>query len=352
MPNFADINSCCLKMPEDSRHFPAAAMQLLHEQSLLQINLPKRFRVIDERIPVYETLCKIGKCNLSVGRIYEGHLNAIKLIKDHGSESQQEYFFQEARIGKLFSVWNTEMSSEALTAQVSHSKLKLNGAKTFCSGGLQIDYAIITAEVDEDKQMLIFPLKEYPKLIEDWSLWNPMGMKNSVSCRIDFSGIEISSDLKLGKLNAYQQQPWFSGGAMRFAAVQLGGAEALMLSAIDHLNAQNKSSDPYQQQRMGTMAILVESGKFWLQKAQEIDDHQENYSSVEIVNFADMMRSAILNISEEILQLTERSIGVQGFMENHPMEQVYRDLKVYLKQPGPDLALKNVGAYTFDYYTK
>ena len=352
MPNFADINSCCLKMPEDSRHFPAAAMQLLHEQSLLQINLPKRFRVKAERIPVYETLCKIGKSNLSVGRIYEGHLNAIKLIKDHGSDSQKEYFFQQAKIGKLFSVWNTEMSSEALTGQVSQGKLKLTGAKTFCSGGLQIDHAIITAEIDADKQMLILPLKEYPKLIEDWSLWNPMGMKNSVSCRIDFSGLEVSSELTLGKLNAYQQQPWFSGGAMRFAAVQLGGAEALMLSAIDHLNAQNKSGDPYQQQRMGTMAILVESGKFWLQKAQEIDDNQGDYTSAEIVNFADMMRSAILNISEEISQLTERSIGVQGFMENHPMEQVYRDLKVYLKQPGPDLALKNVGAYTFEHYKK
>lgn len=352
MPNFADINSCCLKMPENSRHFPATAMQLLHEQSLLQINLPKRFRLEDERIPIYETLCKIGKCNLSVGRIYEGHLNAIKLIRDHGTESQKKYFFQQARMGKLFSVWNTEMSSDALTAQVSSDRLNLNGAKTFCSGGLQIDHAIITAEVDGDKQMLIIPLKEYPKLIEDWSFWNPTGMKNSVSCRIDFSGLEVSSELKLGKLNAYQQQPWFSGGAMRFAAVQLGGAEALMLSAINHLNAQNKSSDPYQQQRMGSMAILVESGKFWLQKAQEIDDKQQDHSSAEIVNFADMMRSAILNISEEVLQLTERSIGVQGFMENHPMEQVYRDLKVYLKQPGPDLALKNVGAYTFSHYKK
>ena len=352
MPNFADINSCCRKIPEDSRHFPATAMQLLHEQSLLQINLPDRFREQAQRLPVYETLFKIGKCNLSVGRIYEGHLNAIKLIKDHGSESQKEYFFQKAKIGKLFSVWNTEISSEALRAQIIAGKLELNGAKTFCSGGLQIDHAIITAEVDGTKQMLILPLKEYPKLTEDWSLWNPTGMKNSVSCRIDFSGIELSSELKLGKLNAYQEQPWFSGGAMRFAAVQLGGAEALLHSAIDHLNTQNKSNDPYQQQRMGTMAILVETGKFWLKKAQEIDDNQQDYTSAEIVNFADMMRSAILNISEEILQLTERSIGVQGFMENHPMEQVYRDLKVYLKQPGPDLALKNVGAYTFDHYKR
>jgi len=341
-----------LRIPEDSRYFPNDAYQLLEEQSLLQINLPAQFRDSDKKIPLYKTLFEVGKCNLSVGRIYEGHVNAIKLIEDYGSIAQKDFYFQQVKKGKLCSVWNTEMMSEPLTARANSNKLKLNGAKTFCSGGLQIDYAIVTARLEGEKQMLLIPLKEYPELVEDWSFWNPMGMKNSVSCRIDFTGLEISNEYKLGGLNAYHEQPWFSGGAMRFAAVQLGGAQALVHATINHLNRQNKFNDPYQQQRMGTMAIQIQSGKFWLDKAQEIEDHQRNYSAAEIINFADMMRSAVLNISEEILQLSERSIGVQGFMEKHPMEQVFRDLKVYLKQPGPDLALKNVGAYTFDLYKK
>ena len=350
MPNFSEIESCCRELPDDSRYFPSEVFKLMHEQGLLEINLPEDHRNEERHLSLYNTLFEIGKASLSVGRIYEGHANAIKLIKDHGSPAQQDFYFREAQNGKLFSVWNTEMNSEALTAEKKKDSIHLKGAKTFCSGGLGIDYALITVAIWGQKQMLIIPLKEYPQLVEDWSLWRPMGMKNSVSCSIDFSGIEISSDRMLGDLNAYEEEPWFSGGAMRFAAVQLGGAEAVMIAALDHLKKLKRNNDPYQQQRMGMMAIQMQAGKFWLEQAEKLENKPDNYTAAEIVNFANMMRSAVLEISETILNLAERSVGVQGFMKTHPLEQVYRDLKVYLKQPGPDLALQNVGAFTFDHY--
>ena len=144
----------------------------------------------------------------------------------------------------------------------------------------------------------------------------------------------------------------FSGGATRFAAVQLGGAEAVMIAALEHLQKLKRTEDPYQQQRIGQMAIQMKSGKQWLEAAQKIDDTLDELSSEEVVNFANMMRTAVLEISEDILQLAERSVGIQGFMEAHPLEKVYRDLKVYLKQPGPDLALKNVGVFTFEHHKR
>ncbi|CAN5339966.1 acyl-CoA dehydrogenase family protein [soil metagenome] len=348
MWNFSEIKALCLKLPDDSHYFPSEVFKLLKEQRLLQISLPEDFLDEEVQIPVFTALFETGKASLSVGRIYEGHINALKLIEDYGSSIQQDFYFRETKIGKLFGVWNTEMNTEAVTATKKKDSISLYGAKTFCSGGLSIDYALITAAINDEKQLLIIPLKKYEQLEEDWSLWQPMGMKNSVSCRIDFTGIDISSENLLGNINAYHQEPWFSGGAMRFAAVQLGGAEAAMMAVLDHLRKQNRTADPYQQQRVGTMAIKIHAGKFWLKQAQKINDNQDKYSVGEIVNFANMMRSAVLEISETILHLAERSVGVQGFLENHPLERVYRDLKVYLKQPGPDLALKNVGSFTFD----
>jgi len=350
MRNFSEITTLCRDLPDDSHYFPSEVFQLLNEQCLLQISLPEEYLDENLKIPVFSALYEIGKASLSVGRIYEGHINALKLIKDHGSSSQKDFYYQEAGCGKLFSVWNTEMNSEAVTAQKKEDSFYLNGAKIFCSGGLCIDYGLVTAAINGDTQLLIIPLKQYKHLEEDWSLWHPMGMKNSVSCRIDFTGIKISLGNQLGDLNVYHQEPWFSGGAMRFAAVQLGGAEAVMIAALDHLKKYNRSGDPYQQQRMGTMAIKIYSGKFWIEQAQKVEDNQDNYTSAEIVNISNMMRSAVLEISETILHLAERSIGIQGFMKDHPLERCYRDLKVYLKQPGPDMALQNVGSFTFNYY--
>ncbi|WP_051935739.1 acyl-CoA dehydrogenase family protein [Salegentibacter sp. Hel_I_6] len=350
MPEFSKINALCTQLPDDSRHFPKKIFTSLHKMGLLQISLPYTFQENEKQLSVFTYLFEIGKASLSVGRIYEGHINAIKLIEDYGSLTQQNFYFQKVKKGKLFGVWNTEKHAEVVTARKHKDSFYLEGAKTFCSGGLHIDYAIVTAEINTAKQLFIVPLKDFPQLKEDWTLWQPMGMKNSVSCRIDFTGIEISSENLLGRQNVYHEEPWFSGGAMRFAAVQLGGAEAVLISALDHLRLQKRTKDPYQQHRMGMMAIQIQSGKFWLEKSQKIYDFPEKYSPEEIVNFANMMRCAILEISENILSLAEHAIGVQGFMENHPLERLYRDLKVYLKQPGPDLALQNVGSFTFESY--
>ena len=350
MPDFQKIEDCCRELPEDSRLFPMEVFNLLNKEGLLQINLPRDYQTIIQQISLFECLFEVGKCDLSVGRIYEGHINGLELIKFYGSPAQKDFYFKEAQKGKIFGVWNTEMNSEAVNATIKKDTLTLNGAKTFCSGALNIDHAIITATIKGLKQMLLIPLKDFPRLEEDWSLWRPMGMKNSVSCRIDFTGLEISKESMLGESNDYEKQPVFSGGATRFAAVQLGGVEAVMNATLEHLKKLSRTGDPYQQKRVGTMAIQLKSGKFWLEEAQRRDDNSGDLSSEEVVNFANMMRSAVLEISENILQLAERSVGIQGFMKGHPLEKVYRDLKVYLKQPGPDLALQSVGSFTFDHY--
>nr|MDZ8056683.1 acyl-CoA dehydrogenase [Nostoc sp. EkiNYC01] len=41
----------------------------------------------------------------------------------------------------------------------------------------------------------------------------------------------------------------------------------------------------------------------------------------------------------DIVQLAQRSVGLQGFLRGHPLERLSRDLATYLRQPGPDHAL-------------
>lgn len=50
----------------------------------------------------------IGKGNLVMGRILEGHFNAQLLINQFGSEKQKKLFAADASQGKLFGVWNTQ----------------------------------------------------------------------------------------------------------------------------------------------------------------------------------------------------------------------------------------------------
>lgn len=325
---------------DDPRIFPTQAIEALKNYGL--------FSIAQFEPQLFETLFNIGKIDLSVGRIYEGHVNALLLIETYGTEKQKKRYFAEAANGKLFGVWNTEDPANGLIVMQDRSQENavLLGAKVFCSGGLKVDRPIVTAKTESGVHMLVLNLDEPHDLQEDWSLWNPVGMRPSVSCKIDFKDYLISKDSILGNADDYYKEPFFSWGAVRFCAVQLGGAQRIADSMLQHLQTLNRNKDPYQRLRIGKVAILMQTGKLWLKEAAEKDktgggsDHMARQ-----INFANMMRTLTLEICEEIIALADRAVGIQGLMKDHPLERPIRDLRVYLKQAGPDNALAQVGTF-------
>ena len=53
-------------------------------------------------------------------------------------------------------------------------------------------------------------------------------MRASGSHIVCFDGMEIDDDWLLGGVNNYTKEPWFSGGALQFAAVHVGGMHAVL----------------------------------------------------------------------------------------------------------------------------
>ena len=190
--------------------------------------------------------------------------------------------------------------------------------------------------------MLIPHLDETDPPVDE-SFWTPLGMQNSVSYKIDFSGLPVREDQLLGRPNDYNRQPHFSGGAIRFAAVHLGGAEALLDATVAFLRKVNRTDDAHQRTRVGRMAILVESGNQWLHRAGRVNDGGDDPER--IVTMANMTRTAIADICTECLQLAERSVGSRGLMHPGPLARLHTDLSMYLRQPAPDATLEQVGEY-------
>ncbi|WP_051285035.1 acyl-CoA dehydrogenase family protein [Aequorivita capsosiphonis] len=341
-----NYDSLFRELSDHPRIFPKEAFQLLKNLGLFTLPHSHSGLFQTEGFQnIFDLLFEVGKSDLSVGRIFEGHLNALLLIDTFGTSNQKEKFHGEAADGKLFGIWNTERSFEKLNLKKSDSILHLKGAKIFCSGALNIDRPIVTATTATGLQMIILELERNSGLEEDWSLWNPTGMRASVSCRIDFTGLKVCEGNFLGIANDYYKEPHFSWGGVRFSAVQLGGAKAIVDITVAHLQKLKRTQDPYQKMRLGKLSILMETANLCLQRANAIDnskEHSKNYK----INFANMMRTLTVDICEETIRLAEKSIGIQGMMQSHPLEKKVRDLRVYLKQAGPDYALANIGDYT------
>ena len=83
---------------------------------------------------VLQVLRRIGAYSLSMGRIYEGHVNALLLLNQYGSAQQKQLYFAQAKAGLFFGVWNSEIPTEKLQIEAQQKHWVLNGAKIFCSG--------------------------------------------------------------------------------------------------------------------------------------------------------------------------------------------------------------------------
>ncbi|MGB3607965.1 acyl-CoA dehydrogenase family protein [Psychroserpens sp.] len=334
------------KYTTDSEDYPKDLMNKIQSSELMVLNVPVEFGGIlenpnAENSYILSILKYLGARDLSAARIFEGHLNAMLLINRFGTQHQKEIYFSEAKNGVLFGIWNSQLPIEPVEVETTKNKLHLKGSKVFCSGANNVVRPIITANHNGKQQMLILNMADNI-LEEDYTYWQPLGMKSSVSCRFDFTGLDIDSSQFIGLPNAYFEQPDFSGGAVRFAAVQLGGAEVLITTTLEHLKMMNRTEDINQISRMGKLAILKKSGRLWLEEAGRAFD--KRYSNpIECLQMANMFRTITRQICEEVMAICELSVGLQGLLKPHPMERIHRDLSVYLKQPGPDSALLEIG---------
>jgi len=288
----------------------------------------------------------IGRGNLSVGRIYEGHVNALQLILQWGSPAQIETAAENVHKGCLFGVWNAEAPNDglALAEVASGVRFRLSGAKTFGSGASILQRVFANATTPHGWQMCLVPLDRV-KVERDADSWQPLGMRATESVRVNFDGVELERSALIGEPDDYHREPWFSGGAIRFAAVQLGGAEAIAEASRHFLQQQNRIDDPHQAIRAGEIAALLETGNLWMEgaalRAEAAAARPEG-----LVAYAGLMRRTIERIGIEVMEHAVRSSGARALLRPNSLERLVRDLTMYLRQPALDLVLERAGRFT------
>jgi alkylation response protein AidB-like acyl-CoA dehydrogenase len=289
---------------------------------------------------LFHLLASIGRGDLNVGRIFEGHVNALFLIRQFGTVEQNERYAMRASIGELFGVWNTDLPGEPLELAGE----RLHGKKTFASGIDGLSHAIVTVSQPLGRLMIVVPVDG---LAVDRTWWRPLGMRASGSHIVDFTGLKIEPNWVLGQHGDYIREPWFSAGAIRFVAVHVGGMHALLDATVAHLTRTNRLLDPYQRQRLGRMGTAVEGGYAWLDRAStlwgEAVEGASGAAEARVMTFANAARGAVETLALRVLEEAEQSVGAAGMIAPHPLERLVRNLRTYLRQPNPDGALTAVG---------
>jgi alkylation response protein AidB-like acyl-CoA dehydrogenase len=295
-------------------------------------------------VALCDALRSIGAGSLPLGRLFEGHVNALDLVQRYGDRKQLDGVADDVRTGRMFGVWNTDDASNLRLVQ-RRGRHRLVGRKILASGAGHIERPLVTATDEDGRRLMVLP-----KLCEadrgDLSGWTAQGMRASATGAVDFTGVEIDPAEIIGGAGDYERQPWFSGGAWRFAAVQVGGMERLFDLLRLHLQETNRGRDPHQAARLGSSAIALETARLWVVHAASLAEASiDSHAPGQLVAYVNLARLSVEAAALELMQLVQRSVGLKAFMRPNPIERISRDLATYLRQPGPDRAQTEAAAW-------
>ena len=326
--------------------FPAEDIALLRRLGALAAPVPTELGGLglgtepDAALDIMEVLRLIGRGNLSVGRLYEAHVNALRLVMRDGTPAQRRRSAVAAREGGLFGFWVTDAPDAPV---VLREDSMLHGAKSPCSGAGHIRHALVTARLATGAtHMLTVELP--PERPADEAAWLMQGMRAACNGRVSLDGISTGRDAVIGEAGAYLRQPEFSAGAWRGMAVALGGMEALVGAMREMLVARGRAGDPHQRVRIGEALIALETARMWVHRAALLAESGTGDPG-DVANGVNLARIAVETAGLDIIRLAQRGLGLAAFQFGSLAELLLRDLATYLRQPAPDITLTEAATH-------
>lgn len=279
-------------------------------------------------------LRRIGRASLSVGRLVEGHVNALKLIELYGDTEQKRRAADDAEAGAIFGVWGAEGAEP-----VGLCQNRLTGTKIFCSGLGLLTRSVVTVRAPDDDAIRLALVSVGDPVREDASRWRTTGMRATASGSYDFDGVEAET---LGRPGDYLREPHFEGGVWRYCALHTGGLEALVEVVRQDLLRRGRSDDPHQSHRLARLAIHAETARLWVERAaRQVEAAQ---AAPEAVTLALLGREAVERECLAAMAIADRALGTSAFFAASPAERIRRDLAFFLRQANLDGKLAGAAA--------
>ncbi|MEQ5828523.1 acyl-CoA dehydrogenase [Sulfitobacter sp. NFXS29] len=281
-------------------------------------------------------LMQIGGANLSVGRLWEGHVNALRLIRLYGSPAQAEHAKQVIKDGGLLGVWG----ADGVTPATAEGGV-LRGEKVFASGLGTVTHALISLNSGPEVQLALIDVTD-PKR-GDATQWDMLGMRATASGTYDFSGLPFAEDARIGAPGDYLKEPHFIGGVWRIAALQAGAAAGLIDAAAGALRDMDRLEAEAQLARLMQVLMRVWAGMALVERAGQasVDDHEEET----IVSTSIAARIYTEEVALDTIKAVEQSLGLRHFTASSETGRMARDLSVYLRQAARDAFLQRAAGH-------
>lgn len=345
--------------------FPAEDFDDLFTAGLLAPTVPRDYGGLGfgpqcgDALSLWLMTKELAKADLSLGRCWEGHTNSLVLIDAMGTEEQKSRWFDGVvQRGEKWVAWSGEPQAPkpgekqrfGTTIERTDGGWVLSGTKVFATSATGAQWAILLVSTagpgaarhaaEADSVLMVACDLSHPSVVVDDSWWDPIGMRATVSHLIEFNDTFLPDADVIGAPGAYLRDGWQTAFIPHYAASFLGAAEAAYDYATEYVMRQGKVADPYVQQRVGSMAVNVESAYLWLRHVAGLWDGGRRDAARLTGSRA---RHVVEHLALETVDHCVRACGARSLVRPSPVERILRDLTFYVRHDNDDHVLATIG---------
>jgi len=322
--------------------FPAQAIKEMAALGFLGMTVPPEWDgagldMVSYALALMEVAAGDGSCSTIMS--VHNSVGCQPILK-FGSEEQKKRFLKPMARGEAlaaFCLTEPQAGSDAAAIRTrawrEGNKWVLKGTKQFITSARQADVAIVFAVTDPEKGRKGISAFIVPTDLPGYVVGPPehkLGQRASETCQVRFENLELTPDLMLGE----------PGEGYRIALANLEGgrigiaaqAVSMARAAYEHACAYARERESFGRKiiehqavgfRLADMATKLKAAKLMTLHAAALRDAGEP-----CLTEASMAKLFASEIAEEVCSAAIQVHGGYGYLQDFPVERIYRDVRV------------------------
>ena len=322
--------------------FPKEAIDAMGPLGLMGMLVPEEWDGAGtDNISAALAVEEIAAGDGSVSTIMAVHNSvACMPILKFGTEDQKERFLRPLAKGEMLGCFcltephaGSDASAIRTKAVRDGNKWRLSGSKQFITSGANADVAIVFAVTDPEagkKGISAFIVPTDSKGYEVAGVEKKLGQKASDTCHLVFDDVELTPDLMLGEEGQGYRIALsnLEGRRIGIAAQAIGMARAALDAAVAYAKERTSMGAPIAEHqavsfRLADMATKVEVARQMTLHAASLRDAGEP-----CLREASMAKLYASEMAEEVVSDALQTFGGYGYVNDYPVERIYRDVRV------------------------
>ena len=322
--------------------FPREVFVEMGRLGLLGMTVPAEWDGVGaDTVSLAVALEEIAAGDAACATVMSGHnsVGCMPIVK-FGTNEQKERFLRPMAQGELLSAFCLTEPQGGSDAGAMTSRAKrvgddyvLSGTKQFITTGKNADVALVFAKTNPEAgsrgiSAFIVPVKTPGYKVA--RVETKLGQHASDTCQIVFEDLRIPQSLRLGEEGEGYRIALsnLEGGRIGIAAQAVGIAQAAFGVAVAYARERVTFGKPIIEHqavgfRLAAMATRIESARQLVMHAAQLRD-----SHAPCLKEACMAKLVASETAEWVCSEAIQTLGGYGYLNDFPVEQLYRDARV------------------------